>query len=104
LTLQFPTTHASIVSRFRAHLRSLPRPNGKTQEQKIVAVIDSIVSNPGVLMPWKEMVQVCKEEHVWSVIDAAHSIGQELDIDLGKAQPDFWVSVIIIHHHDCDIG
>ena len=46
---------------------------------RFVAVIDSITSTPGVLLPWKEMVQVCKEEGVWSVIDAAHSIGQEVD-------------------------
>lgn len=45
---------------------------------RFVAVIDSITSVPGVLLPWKEMVQVCKEEGLWSVIDAAHSIGQEV--------------------------
>ena len=56
-------------------------------------MIDSIVSTPGILMPWQEMVKVCKEENVWSVIDAAHSIGQELHINLSEAQPDFWVSV-----------
>ena len=39
------------------------------------------------------MVQICKDEGVWSVIDAAHSIGQEVDLDLGKVAPDFWVSV-----------
>lgn len=44
-------------------------------------------------MPWKELVQICKEEGIWSVVDAAHSIGQENDINLGEAKPDFWVSV-----------
>ena len=39
------------------------------------------------------MVQICKDEDVWSVIDAAHSIGQEVDLDLEKIAPDFWVSV-----------
>lgn len=39
------------------------------------------------------MVQICKEEDVWSVVDAAHSIGQEVDLDLEAAKPDFWVSV-----------
>jgi len=29
---------------------------------------------------------------VWSLVDAAHSIGQEVGINLGKAQPDFWIS------------
>lgn len=58
-----------------------------------MALFDSIVSTPGVLLPWREMVQICKDEHVWSVVDAAHSIGQELHLNLTEAGPDFWVSV-----------
>ena len=50
----------------------------KGKGNKIVAVIDSIVSNPGVLLPWQEMVRVAHEEGVWTVIDAAHSVGQEV--------------------------
>lgn len=44
-------------------------------------------------MPWKELVKICKEEGAWSVIDGAHSIGQEVDVNLKEADPDFWVSV-----------
>lgn len=87
-TVNFPTTPAAIIVSFREFLRALPRIRGN----KVVAVIDSIISAPGVLMPWQEMVNVCKEESVWSVIDAAHSIGQEPDINLSEAKPDFWVS------------
>lgn len=58
-----------------------------------MAVIDSIASNPGVLLPWKEMVKICREEGVWSVIDAAHSIGQEVGLDVGASGCDFWISV-----------
>jgi len=89
MNLSFPNTHETIVEQFRNHLRSLHRkPNAK-----IVAIIDSITSNPGCLMPWQKMVEVCKEEDVWSLIDAAHSIGQEMNINLSEAKPDFWVSV-----------
>jgi len=88
ITLGFPTTPVKVVAQFRDHLRRLPRKNG----QKVVAIIDSISSLPGTLMPWKEMVQVCKEEGVLSVIDAAHSIGQETNLDHNKADPDFWTS------------
>jgi Cys-tRNA synthase (O-phospho-L-seryl-tRNA:Cys-tRNA synthase) len=92
--LEFPTTHAQIISSFRDHLRSLPRQsNSPNNPQKIVAVIDSIASNPGVLLPWREMVNICREEGVWSVIDAAHSIGQELNIDVGASGCDFWITV-----------
>ena len=93
-----PTTHAQLLSTFRAGLKALkaahpdtpftdvpplsPGGHGEHEKEKagnkIVAVIDSIVSNPGVLLPWQEMVAVCREEGVWSVVDAAHSIGQEV--------------------------
>ncbi|KAI9570595.1 pyridoxal phosphate-dependent transferase [Boletus coccyginus] len=68
--LKFPTTHAKII----------------------VAIIDSIASQPAVLLPWKEMVAICRKAGVTSVIDGAHSIGQELDINLSEARPDFWVT------------
>ncbi|KAI0649148.1 PLP-dependent transferase [Trametes meyenii] len=106
----FPLTHAQILERFTARLRQAKQAHAATQftdvpplspghskegrgkGNKIVAVIDSITANPGALMPWKEMVRVAREEGVWAVIDAAHSIGQELDINLSEAQPDFWLS------------
>ncbi|KAK1233737.1 hypothetical protein PQX77_003084 [Marasmius sp. AFHP31] len=92
-TIILPTTHEKILENWRKHLRAL---NEKRKElrpnKKIVAVLDSVVSVPGILLPWKEMVQICKEENIWSVVDAAHSIGQEVNIDLEKADPDFWVS------------
>ena len=87
LSLDFPLSHDEIVSLFREKVRSLSP--GKHR----VAVIDSIVSNPGVVLPWKEMVKICAEEGVLSVVDAAHSIGQELDINLAEVNPDFWVTV-----------
>ncbi|KAH9479107.1 Hercynylcysteine sulfoxide lyase [Psilocybe cubensis] len=91
INLTFPTTHKEIIQQFRTHLRSHPAMPGRRR----VVVIDSIVSNPGVLLPWKEMVQICKEERAWSVVDAAHSIGQEVGIDLTQSAPDFWVSHIV---------
>ena len=44
----------------------------------IIVVIDGITANPGALMPWQEMVRIAREEGVWSVVDAAHCIGQEV--------------------------
>ncbi|KAJ7361135.1 pyridoxal phosphate-dependent transferase [Mycena albidolilacea] len=88
VALTFPASSAKVLAQFRDHLRRLPRKDG----QKIVAIIDSIASLPALLLPWKEMVQICKEESVLSLIDAAHSIGQEINLDLNKADPDFWTS------------
>ncbi|EMD33519.1 hypothetical protein CERSUDRAFT_118090 [Gelatoporia subvermispora B] len=105
----FPMTHAEIVDRFRARIREIKQLHPDSAfsyaysetdaaaafapgKNKFVAVIDSITANPGALMPWQEMVKICREEGVYSVIDAAHSIGQEPNINLGEADPDFWVS------------
>jgi len=65
---------------------------GNGTKLKVVAVIDTIASNPGVYLPWKEMVALCRERGILTVIDAAHSVGQEPNINLSEAGPDFWVS------------
>ncbi|KAI0833344.1 PLP-dependent transferase [Trametes gibbosa] len=112
VTLQytFPLTHEQILDIFRAKLREVKQARAQTaftdvppnspghseairgQGNKLIAVIDSITANPGALMPWKEIVRVCQEEGVWTVIDAAHSIGQEPNINLSQSKPDFWLS------------
>ncbi|KAI0065100.1 PLP-dependent transferase [Artomyces pyxidatus] len=95
--IAFPTTRSAILNSFGTHLRALRRAqlsvqNSEGPKLKIVAVIDSIASHPGCYLPWKEMTQICREEGVMVVIDAAHSIGQEVDINLSEVKPDFWVS------------
>lgn len=95
IDLSFPKSNADILKDFRAHLRAIPRAatSPANPDPKVVCVLDSIVSNPGILMPWQEMVKICREDGVYSVVDAAHSIGQEVGLDLEAAQPDFWFSV-----------
>ncbi|KAG2104697.1 pyridoxal phosphate-dependent transferase [Suillus discolor] len=91
--LSFPISHAEILENWREHLRQVTSEGGDLkQTRKVVAVMDAIVSNPGARLPWKEMVAICKDAGVWSVVDAAHAIGQEVDINLSEAKPDFWVS------------
>ena len=45
-------------------------------------------------MPWERVVEFCKsQENVWTLVDAAHAIGQVVEINLNKTQPDFFISV-----------
>ncbi|KAF7302931.1 PLP-dependent transferase [Mycena kentingensis (nom. inval.)] len=88
ITLTFPVTRAEVLTNFRAHLEVLPRQQGK----KVVAIIDGIVSIPGLWLPWKEMVKICKELDVVSVVDAAHLVGHETGLQLSEVDPDFWTS------------
>ncbi|KAH0581811.1 hypothetical protein H2248_011491 [Termitomyces sp. 'cryptogamus'] len=88
-SLDFPQTHMSILSQFSRHIRAV---KGKAASKtiRIAALFDSIVSTPGVTMPWKGMVEICHAEGITSIVDAAHSLGQE-PINLSETQPDFWI-------------
>ncbi|EPQ52603.1 PLP-dependent transferase [Gloeophyllum trabeum ATCC 11539] len=92
--LIFPCTHAKIIDDWRKHVRSVVSSDSGSADnakRKVVAVVDGIISTPGVRLPWIEMVKICREEGVWSVVDGAHLIGQ-VDINLAEADPDFFVS------------
>lgn len=86
-----PTTHAKIFESCRKHVSEVK--STKAEGAKIVLVLDAIASNPGMLLPWERVVDLCTQEGVISVVDAAHAIGQQLDIDVSKTKPDFWISV-----------
>ncbi|KAG5350876.1 hypothetical protein C0989_008934 [Termitomyces sp. Mn162] len=81
----------SILSQFSRHIRAV---KGKAASKtiRIAALFDSIVSTPGVTMPWKGMVEICHAEGITSIVDAAHSLGQE-PINLSETQPDFWIGI-----------
>lgn len=65
----------------------------KGERPRIVVLVDAISSVPGLLMPWERVVDLCKRhENVWSLVDAAHAIGQLVGINLSEIVPDFWVS------------
>ncbi len=56
-----------------------------------IAIFDTVVSMPGVRMPFESLTAACKELGVLSCVDAAHGIGH-VHIDLGKIDCDFFVS------------
>ena len=93
LNIQFPTKRDKIIQDFEKHIKEVTEVRDITGKRKIVAIIDSVAAFPAVLLSWKETVAICQEAGVISIVDGAHSICQELDINLSEAQPDFWVSV-----------
>ncbi|PVF97291.1 PLP-dependent transferase [Serendipita vermifera] len=87
ITLTFPTTPQAIITLLRNHLLNLER----KPTSNVVALIDGIISVPGARLPWEDLVRVCKEFGVTSVVDAAHVMGQ-IPLDVQRAEPDFLVS------------
>ncbi|RYR52345.1 hypothetical protein Ahy_A06g027278 [Arachis hypogaea] len=87
--LPFPVaSNEEIVREFRKALE-----RGKSEGKRIrLAVIDHVTSMPCVVIPVKELVQICREEGVEKVfIDAAHSIGC-VDVDMEEIGADFYTS------------
>jgi selenocysteine lyase/cysteine desulfurase len=67
------------------------------ERPKIIVIVDALSSLPALLMPWDRIVEFCNShENVWSLVDAAHALGQIVDINLSKTKPDFWVSVSFV--------
>lgn len=83
----YPVSDGELVRRFEEVLAT-ERKAGNTVR---VALFDTVSSLPGVRMPFERLTEVCGREGVLSLIDGAHGVGH-LPLDLGKLQPDFFVS------------
>lgn len=56
-----------------------------------IAIFDTVVSMPGVRMPFEALTEACRELGIMSCVDAAHGVGH-VELDLQKLDPDFFVS------------
>ncbi|KAH7007217.1 pyridoxal phosphate-dependent transferase [Ilyonectria destructans] len=56
-----------------------------------VAIFDTVMSMPGVRMPFERLTKICRQEGIFSVIDGAHGIGF-IDLNIKELDPDFLVT------------
>ncbi|KAI4663022.1 uncharacterized protein J4E79_004334 [Alternaria viburni] len=83
----YPVEDDWLLTEFERKVKEVESKGGKVR----IAVFDTVVSAPGVRMPFERLTQKCKELGVMSCIDGAHGVGH-LNIDLGALDPDFFVS------------
>jgi selenocysteine lyase/cysteine desulfurase len=83
----FPVEDDWLLEEFEKKVKAVENKGGKVK----VAIFDTVVSMPGVRMPFERLISKCKELGVMSCVDGAHGVGH-LEIDLGKLDPDFFVS------------
>lgn len=88
INVEFPLEDAELISLFRRTAEQLMAQGKKVR----IAMFDTVVTFPGVRLPWESLVKLCKDLRILSLIDGAHGIGHiDLTI-LGRVQPDFFTS------------
>ncbi|KAI9718608.1 MAG: hypothetical protein M1812_004059 [Candelaria pacifica] len=78
----YPVSDDWMVQQFRDLLRA---------EKVKVAIFDTVVSVPGLRMPFERLAEACREADVLSIVDAAHGVGH-IPLDLRALKADFTVS------------
>lgn len=76
-----------LVDELKKKVKEVEQSGGRVK----VAIFDTVVSMPGVRMPFERLTAACKELGVLSCVDGAHGIGH-VELDLSKLNPDFFVS------------
>lgn len=76
-----PISDDDLAERFKGALKE----HGSSVKY---AVFDTVVSVPGVKMPYELLTEICRAYGVLSVIDAAHGIGH-IPLDISSFRPDF---------------
>ncbi|KAF2683942.1 PLP-dependent transferase [Lentithecium fluviatile CBS 122367] len=83
----YPVEDDWLVAEFKMKVTGVIEAGGRVK----AAVFDTVVSMPGVRMPFERLVAACKELGVLSIVDGAHGVGH-VELDLGKLGADFFVS------------
>ncbi|KAI8896254.1 pyridoxal phosphate-dependent transferase, partial [Globomyces pollinis-pini] len=84
LTLTVPTSPKAIIDAFANYFKTctkLPR----------LAILDHITSATALVFPIKEIVQICRNYGVLTIVDGAHAVGS-VPIDLKGLECDFYFS------------
>lgn len=87
IKLTYPIEDKDVLSLFKDAIKT-SRAQGKTPR---LAIFDTVSALPGVRVPFEDLTTICREEGIYSMIDAAHAIGH-VPLDLAALDPDFFVS------------
>ncbi|KAI1299033.1 aminotransferase family protein-like protein [Xylaria venustula] len=86
--LRLPMGDAEIVEAMVGAARRIRKSAG---ERLRLAIVDTVVSMPGLRIPFEALVPALQAEGALVFVDGAHGIGH-VDIDLSTLKPDFFVT------------
>jgi selenocysteine lyase/cysteine desulfurase len=83
ITLSYPITNESVLLDLTNFLEKHPNAS--------LACMEHITSPTGIVFPISEIIKICRNHGVLSLIDGAHGIGQ-VNLKLNELDPDFYVT------------
>ena len=86
--IKFPIEDDDLIEEFKLCVEYLI----STKRRVKIAMFDTIVTFPGVRMPWERLVAACRELKILSLIDGAHGVGHIDLTHLASVAPDFFTS------------
>jgi len=87
LEYTYPVEDDWLVNAFYEKVQEVKNTGGRVK----IAIFDTVVSMPGVRVPFERLTEACKELGVLSCLDGAHAVGH-INVDMGKLDPDFFIS------------
>ncbi|KXJ88227.1 selenocysteine lyase [Microdochium bolleyi] len=88
LKVSWPIADDELVSQYISAVRAINAQPGKRVR---LAICDTIVSMPGMRVPFEKLVPALQAEGALVMLDGAHGIGH-IPLDLGAVRPDFFVT------------
>ncbi|MCJ1405625.1 hypothetical protein MMC11_008853 [Xylographa trunciseda] len=85
---RWPIEDDQLVQQFE---EAILKVNSGGKRKVRLAIFDTVVSMPGIRLPFERLIAKCKELNVLSMVDGAHGLGH-IHLDLGNLKPDFFVS------------
>ena len=82
----YPLSDSELCDKFEKVVKEI-KASGKNPR---IAIYDTIVSQPGVRVPFERLTELCRQYGILSCIDGAHGVGG-IPTDLTKLDPDFYV-------------
>ena len=87
IDLVYPIEDDALVAKFKKAIED----SRKAGRRPRIAIFDTVSSMPGLRMPFEDLIKVCREEKILSLVDGAHGVGH-LPLNLSALDPDFFVS------------
>lgn len=87
--INWPVEDVELLCKFEQTIEEI-NADGSGRRVRLV-IIDTVISMPGMRMPFEKLCGICKKHGILSMVDGAHGAGM-IPLDLHGFDPDFFTT------------